>query len=160
MKGEKMWIIKGRKLEILKNYDRAIYCYKQSLLFNPTGKEGLWGLARCYYRLGEYKKSLDTIYRIQKAHPDDLGAVYAEGTIMHKLGHYNTAIRCFNHIIRCKPTAYNAMEAKARVLEKIGDYYGAIKEYRRALKALKEEDEDRTISYIWSKNETIGGEIL
>ncbi|MGP1454404.1 MAG: tetratricopeptide repeat protein [Treponema sp.] len=123
----------GKEMQYHENWYGAIELYQQALLENPSYNAAYYGLAECFYALGEYDQAM--VY-IEKArhyvqHNVEIENLYA--FILIGLGRLEEALEIFTTILAEYPNNLDARFGKAEIEVVGGRLTSASELYKEAL---------------------------
>ncbi|GAB4527576.1 MAG: hypothetical protein Kow0063_03000 [Anaerolineae bacterium] len=108
----------------LERYEAAIEAYNNALAFNPFhpwGASLYYQIARCYYRLRAYEKTIATIEQIQQAVAED-GQELSDYRVYHLLGNAYFALEKYPEAVQAYQQAVSLAPGKAEDLDRIQTY--------------------------------------
>ncbi len=108
----------------LERYETAIEAYNSALAFNPFhpwGASLYYQIARCYYRLRAYEKTIATIEQIQRAVAED-GQELSDYRVYHLLGNAYFALEKYPEAVQAYRQAVSLAPGQAEDLGRIQTY--------------------------------------
>lgn len=99
--------------------------------------------ARVSLGLGEYEKAIELLDDASKHDGDTTEVYFLKGLACERQDDLESAAEAFRRTIYCDNTHSIAYFHLANVLERLGEFKSAVKEYRNAVKALKDDPPDR-----------------
>jgi len=132
----------GFNYENLKNYDKAIECYKESQEIPDISLNDkcmlLHMLGRCYDQKGEEQKTFSYYQKLFSINPDYDDSWYIRfryGELAHDKRKYRIAINFLQNIVNIIPS--NEIKHQQIALQCLGNSYLAVKEYEPAITVFK-----------------------
>lgn len=110
------WLNYGNALRNEERYYDAIYAYEHIKEKNPLYYKMLENKAFCFYKLGEYEKSLKSYYEIVKYNPERLDIKQYIATIFYQQNNLNLSYRFIKSILEQDSTYCGAWNS-------LGNYY-------------------------------------
>jgi len=114
----------GHMLFRLGRYDEAVEAYNNALAFNPYHPWGVslyYQIARCYYRLRAYEKTIATIQQMQQAAEEDDQAL-EDYRVYHLLGNAHFALEQYPEAVTAYQHAVDLAPQQAEDINKIQTY--------------------------------------
>jgi protein O-mannosyl-transferase len=94
------------------NVNKAIYHYKKAISINNYSAAH-YNMGIIYYRLGEYKQSIESFNQAIHKTPDYAAAYFNLGIVYFSVGQVQHALESYNEAIRIKPDYVNAYNNRA-----------------------------------------------
>lgn len=124
---------------ILETYLSAAEAYTDAIRCNPSGANGYFYRASCYYKLGEYHKSLADLDAVLRLAPSPATATtkvpHVRGMVLVQLGRYADAVAIFTELYRNEPKSIDFgvnLWLAAALDGKYGTCYYVARELREA----------------------------
>ena len=110
----------------LKEYKKAIECYKKAIELKPDYYDAHYNMGNAYDDLKEYEKAIECYKKAIELKPDDHDVHYNMGNAYYDLKKYGKAIECYEKALEIEPydrdPHYN-----------MGNAYYDLKEYEKAI---------------------------
>jgi len=103
---------KGNNYKNLKDFRKAIECYKQCLIIEPQNEKVWTKLAESEYQLGDYLESIKSSEKALKLNNKLKFAWYNKGNCLRKLGKISEAIKCYERSLDIDPNFSLAIKSK------------------------------------------------
>ena len=121
-------------LENASKYMEAIFEYKSLLQENPYFFDAKIGLARCYYKTGNFKDAESILLNALDQESKDITALNLLGKVYIALGRYENAEEIFNRALMISPSNIETWYGLAQLYRKNGQYKKAVELYQKLLK--------------------------
>ncbi|MBI5574909.1 MAG: MBL fold metallo-hydrolase [Deltaproteobacteria bacterium] len=105
--------------------EEAVYCCARELVLDPENRRALRLQSSCLSDLGRFHEALVTLDKLEKAHLQEKGDLFAltgRGYALMGLGRYRDSVCFFDEAIRICPGAKDALVYKGMALYLAGDY--------------------------------------
>ncbi len=133
---------KAKRLISLHNPDGAVELLEQALEKMPESQKILYNLAKCYFRVNEYGKSIEYILRYIESEKLNKYAYYICGASYYQLSDYGKALRYLDAALNLDKRFVNALFARSMTLVKSGDHAEA----RACIERILDIDPDNKIA--------------
>lgn len=124
---------KGHIYDDLKEYDRAIACYKRAIAANPKYEYPYNGLGIVYKNKGDYDAAIGWYRKAIELNPRFEYPYNGLGNVYIGKGDYDTAIEWYQKAIELNPKYVSPYNGLGSVYSGQGDYEAAIGWYQKAI---------------------------
>jgi tetratricopeptide (TPR) repeat protein len=99
--------------------DEALRTLKHGLKYNPSYVLGYLVLANCYYDLGQYNLSYDTIHPFVEIHRENLQLQRTFGLVCKQLNKLDEALIAFKHLLFLNPKDHEVAQKIREIEEQV-----------------------------------------
>lgn len=122
------------ELENESKYMEAIFEYKSLLQENPYFFDVKIGLARCYYKTGNFEDARDILLEALEQESRDITGLNLLGRVYIALGQLDEAEKVFKRALELSPSNIETWYGLAQLYRKNGQYKKAVEMYQKLLK--------------------------
>ena len=124
---------KGDSLIDLKEFDKALKCYKEALKINPNSVDVLLNIGSLLLDLEEYQKAQNIFNKIISIDPENLDAFTGLGNLFFNIGKKEESIKYYDKAINIDPNYQKALCNKGIVLRILKNYEEALLLFNKVL---------------------------
>ena len=132
-KSSKLLNIQGIAHHGLAEFDKAINCYENALIANPSYGEAYNNMGNTFKVKGEIDRALESFKKAIVLKPEFAEAYNNMGVTYQAYGEYSLAISQFQKAINMKIDFVDAYINKGNALRVVGDLNSSIKEFQKVL---------------------------
>ena len=127
-----IYYFKGVRYTIDKNYNQALFNFKNAARFEPYNERILHALGTTYYELNIFDKAKVFLQKAKKI-IIDINTIYNLGLIYFRIGSYKEAEEEFKYVIYLNPNFSEAYYSLGFLYFSQEDYGGAIEQWNKIL---------------------------
>lgn len=126
---------------VQKKYHQALACYEKTLELSPDFVDAQKSRIYCYYKIGEYRNTIDEANRLMQQQGPDLRIVKTIGDAHFELGEFSEAIEAYIFMTRINEESMGHVMFQARKLVQKDQHLNAEKCFREILEHFPEYEE-------------------
>lgn len=113
--------------------DEAVSILVKGLAKYPDNQKILYNLAKCYFRVNDYGKSIESLHRYIASDKMNKNAFYICGASYYQQQNYDSAIEMFEGALELDSTFVNVLFALGMAYKKKGDEQAAIRNFEKVI---------------------------
>ena len=117
----------------LKNYEKALQYYKESIKLEPNYASVYNGMGIVYNILQKYEKALKNFDKAIKLKENYIESYYNRANTYNNLENYEKAMKDLNKSIDLEPDYEEAYYVRGKIYELLGEYSHAIKDFKKTI---------------------------
>ncbi|OHD70156.1 MAG: hypothetical protein A2W19_05040 [Spirochaetes bacterium RBG_16_49_21] len=126
-------IKRSKKLISSHQYNEAIALLEKGLALYPDNQKILYNLAKNYFRLNNYAKTIEIIQKYIDNDKMNKYAYYIGGAAFYQIAEYNRAVSLFEKAVELDQSFVNALFALGMSYKKKGDELNATKSFEKVV---------------------------